>query len=450
MHNSNDKQLGVIDKYFWVANILFSIIGISLIIIAMGEAIIMSSTFELLALKDRWIDSQEDIVRRMITYDLGKDSKNRYLTTKDFNELATISLGIEEIISGKKEETLLNKQYLKEHSDIANISNVMKDLTGYIQYSPSFKDALKAKRESDQIIEELYKIFKEHKSSLGRVESEYQFQVQKKYQKLSTLNLNINKALDDSLAWIKKSFFLIIISSGVVLFIAGAGTSYLFYKKLKTWQKSLQKALDEKKILIQEIHHRVKNNLAQTAGLLYLQQERFPKDSLAHQAIVGSKNRIQSMALIHELLYEGRDLSTINLQEYVEKLSEQIKDALGTEDELVQFYYEIEEIFLEPDKVVPIGLILNETITNSIKHGFSKREKGEIEITITKHFGNHLCLQVKDNGNGIPKDQKPLKSSSTLGFKLIRVLTLQLDGEVEIHSSEHDGTSIKVYFPLNR
>jgi|GEM_PF-6496336 len=444
--DSEAKGISFLDKYFWSANILFALIGICLIILAMGGAIIATSTFELLTVKDRWINNQEDLIRRMITYDLAQDFRNRNLTTRGFNQLAAISLGIEELVSGEKDRSFSNNLSLQKNSTI-DFTSSTQYLFGYIQNTPSFTKALAAKRKSDQVIQELHTVFEAiTKNSLDQSISV----VIKKNRELSRLNSIINNAFDDSLLWIKKSFFLIIILTGSGLFIAGVTTSYLLYKRIKSWNESLQKKLDEKKILLKEIHHRVKNNLAQTAGLLYLQQERFPKDSLAHQAIVGSKNRIQSMALIHELLYEGRDLSTINLQEYVEKLSEQIKDALGTEDKLVQFYYEIEEIFLEPDKVVPIGLILNETITNSIKHGFSKREKGEIEITITKHFENHLCLQVKDNGNGIPEDQKPLKNSSTLGFKLIRVLILQLDGEVETHSSEHDGTSIKVYFPLNR
>lgn len=243
---------------------------------------------------------------------------------------------------------------------------------------------------------------------------------------------------------ILKDGLMIMLAIAGFLFTVGAFTTFILHRKTKSWKRST-----EKKLLIHEIHHRVKNNLALTAGLLDLQKNKLEIGSKAQQTISESKNRIHSMALVHELLYENGDLTTVDLQVYVKKLSDLLKEALIRDDKSVDFYFEIDPIKLKLEKAVPIGLILNETITNSIEHGFATRENGRIEISISQLYGNHFCLQMKDDGIGISENKDPLKNASSLGFKLIRVLVLQLDGEIEIHASEYGGASIRIFFPLN-
>lgn len=200
-------------------------------------------------------------------------------------------------------------------------------------------------------------------------------------------------------------------------------------------------SLKEKEHLLKEIHHRVKNNLQIISSLLNLQSDN-SSDEKFLAMIRESKNRIMSMALIHEMLYVTKDLSHINIHAYITKLCNSVYQSYQTKDSLVEFVYNIDEdLYFEIDNMIPIGLILNEILSNSFKYAFPNK-KGIIEVHFQKNGDNYRMI-AKDNGIGIPKSFNA-KETKTLGSQLIYMLTDQLDGKLKLESSK--GTKYTLEF----
>ena len=208
----------------------------------------------------------------------------------------------------------------------------------------------------------------------------------------------------------------------------------LFFERKKTEEK-ISHTLKEKETLLREIHHRVKNNLQIISSLLKLHADK-ANDLNFSGLVEESQNRIVSMALIHEMLYANSDLSKINLAQYTKSLFEKLRSSYNKEFVKLKlkipndFYYEI-------DKMIPIGLILNEAMSNSFKYAFQNK-KGEISISITRN-----ALVISDNGVGLPKGFNH-KTSSSFGLQLIDLLAEQLDASIAIKSLI--GTSIELKF----
>ncbi|MEX1137614.1 MAG: histidine kinase dimerization/phosphoacceptor domain -containing protein [Balneolales bacterium] len=198
----------------------------------------------------------------------------------------------------------------------------------------------------------------------------------------------------------------------------------------------LKASLAEKEVLLNEIHHRVKNNLAIITSLLNLQAGS-AKDKKLKSLLKESESRVLSMSMIHEMLYQQDDFSKIAFGPYISKLWDHISNNYKTPGLHVDFKVEAKSIFLEIGTAVPCALIINELLTNSFKHAFKDREKGEISIIISKNE-NLLNLVVKDNGIGLPKYVDP----STLGLSLIHGLARQLDGTVSVR--RNNGTEFTI------
>jgi two-component sensor histidine kinase len=189
-------------------------------------------------------------------------------------------------------------------------------------------------------------------------------------------------------------------------------------------------SLKEKEQLLKEIHHRVKNNLQIVSSLLSLQSENV-LDEKYLSLIRDSRNRIASMALVHEMLYSSKSLEKIDASEYIERLSESIQRSLAGPDSKITFDYKIESgIWLDIDHIIPLGLILNEVISNSIKYGFPKQKNGKINI-VMKNIGTDYSLTVGDNGVGLPKGFN-IEKTSSLGMQLISMLCDQIDAKLAI------------------
>ncbi|RXA17610.1 PAS domain-containing protein [Methanosarcina sp. MSH10X1] len=199
-----------------------------------------------------------------------------------------------------------------------------------------------------------------------------------------------------------------------------------------------------------EIHHRIKNNLQVISSLLDLQAERFSdrgciKDSEILEAFRVSQDRVISMALIHEELHEGGEVDALNFSPYLERLAENLLRTYRLGDSSISLNMELEEdIFFDMDTAVPLGLIVNELVSNSLKYAFPGMNKGEIRIKLfSQETGNELnkkepdgkssryTLVVSDNGTGIP-DSVDLENPDTLGLQLVSILVDQLDGEMEL------------------
>ncbi len=200
-------------------------------------------------------------------------------------------------------------------------------------------------------------------------------------------------------------------------------------------------SLKEKEQLLQEVHHRVKNNLQIISSLLNLQSESV-QDKKFLSLIRESKNRINSMALIHEMLYATKDLSHINFKEYVEKLYRSIYHTFETRDYKIDFQFIMRrEQRFEMDTMIPLGLILNEIITNSFKYAFPDNQ-GEIRVEVSKEE-ELLTISIRDNGVGLPADFDH-ENSKSLGIQLIYLLAEQIEAQLELDRSS--GTCYSLHF----
>ena len=212
-------------------------------------------------------------------------------------------------------------------------------------------------------------------------------------------------------------------------------------KKLTESQVNLQSLVDEKNVLLAELHHRVKNNLAVISSLFKLQ---IAETDNAEVIDILNKNkaRVMSMSLVHNSLYLQNDTAKISFKKYLHALCEEVSNSFGSESTIVDFSYHIEDVFLDLSKAVPCGIITNEILVNAFKHAFIDRKNGAINVTFYTKEENYV-LEITDNGSGIREGENSKKYS--LGMKLINALIDQLDGEIYI--GNNNGTSYKLSFP---
>jgi PAS domain S-box-containing protein len=195
----------------------------------------------------------------------------------------------------------------------------------------------------------------------------------------------------------------------------------------------LQQSLHEKEVLLKEIHHRVKNNLQIVFSLLEL-QSRSIHDPGIKILFEESQNRIHSMALIHEMLYRSSDLSQINFANYLQDLLHSLAQSYNVDTHNISFQIDIEAFPLNIELAIPCGLIINELVTNALKHAFPNHQSGNIKLTCHKNKENRICLNITDNGIGMPTDINIAKTSS-LGLQLVYTLVKQLKGTIVLDRS---------------
>lgn len=226
--------------------------------------------------------------------------------------------------------------------------------------------------------------------------------------------------------------------------IAGFGM-YIDITEEKKYEKEISSSLKEKKVMLKEIHHRVKNNLAIVSGLLQLQMYE-SDDPVVHDTLEESERRIQTMALIHEQLYNSDSLGSISCDKYIGDLVETIRNTIGSEKD-VEVNAEIEAIELDINKAVPFALLVNEVVTNSFKHAFDHQNGNDniISIRITDENGK-VHARLSDNGKGLPDDLDP-EMSDTLGMNLIDNFAQQLEAEWEMGSG--NGTYVNLQFAVD-
>lgn len=210
----------------------------------------------------------------------------------------------------------------------------------------------------------------------------------------------------------------------------------------------LQKKIDEKETLLREVHHRVKNNLQTVSSLLSL-QSRSIEDSEMKSIIKSSQNRVISMAMVHEMLYMRDDLSKIQYRTYVQELSDYLIRSLKGSDNNVKLTLEVPDINLGIDTAIPLGLLINEVITNALKYGIVEDKPGEITIKLKENGGQNFVLNIGDDGIGFPDTIDP-KTTKSLGLKLIHNLARQLKGTIEKDPSKQGTNYIVKFSELNK
>ena len=213
---------------------------------------------------------------------------------------------------------------------------------------------------------------------------------------------------------------------------------------LNTLNDSLEKKNQENELLLKEIHHRVKNNLQVISSLLSLQSANID-DPKVLDAVQESQNRVKSMGLIHQKLYQGDNLAAIEMKDYLHTLSESMIDSFGEQAEDVEIECDMNELELDVDTAIPIGLIVNELITNAIKYAFPDGREGQISMSLDIDADNLLRLVVADNGVGLQEEAVSAIGAGTgFGSQLVNLLTLQLNGKM--HQETEGGMRTEIRF----
>lgn len=298
-----------------------------------------------------------------------------------------------------------------------------------------------------------YKNFKAAQDSMFNKEKDEritqlitEYEVQEKDQEIQMLasqneltNLRIEKSNRQKLLFGLGATSLLIFA--IALF-------YLLRLKSKTnadlaeKNKLISKALAEKDILLREIHHRVKNNLQMISALLYLHGKSVD-DSTAQEALMESQNRVQSMAMIHQNLYQDENLLGVSIKDYLDKLLTHLISSYNIEKDRITILKKIDIPQLDVDTVIPLALIINELISNALKYAFRDGRRGEIKVSLEQTDGL-INLEVSDNGMGLP-EHFSMESSSNFGLKLINILCDRLGATWSAHSGT--GTSIVIHIP---
>jgi len=304
-----------------------------------------------------------------------------------------------------------------------------------------------------------YKLFKEASDSLLRFTAsqqinqlKIQFETAKKDQEIRSKEGNIRLLTNEAKlqqANLKQATLVKNLTiSGIIAVLIIAG---LLFRQSKLRQKSnnvitqkneqLQHLVNEKEWLIKEIHHRVKNNLQIVMSLLNSQSVYIDNEQ-ALTAIHDSQHRVHAMSLIHQKLYSSENVSSIDMPVYIRELVSYLGDSFET-GQRIRFEYDVKPLELDVSQAVPLGLILNEAITNSIKYAFPDGRNGVISISLSNTTSNHYLLSISDNGIGMPPGFNTKKTGS-LGMSLMKGLSEDLDGNLSIENN--DGTTIKVSF----
>ncbi len=220
---------------------------------------------------------------------------------------------------------------------------------------------------------------------------------------------------------------------------------------LEAERDRLARSLSEKEVLLQEVHHRVKNNLQVVASLLRLQADGFVGQPVA-EVLRESQHRVESMAMIHEQLYESRDLRQVNLAEHAGLLMNNLLNAYGADPGRISGQVMMEPLVLGVDQAIPAGLILNELISNALKHAFPDGRGGQIAVAGGLSAGSgsesRVEMTVRNNGVELPADFEPSKSAS-LGLRIVQILSRQLKGKFEFERGAHKTQTVfRVSFPV--
>lgn len=291
-----------------------------------------------------------------------------------------------------------------------------------------YKQSLEMKILESEIKDSLFNA--SSKQSLLELETKYE--LSEKEKELALLNTENNlKELELSRSSIIRNFSLFVALLLIVVLFYGARNARIRDRL----NKKLASSLNEKELLMKEIHHRVKNNLQIISSLLNIQSRKSENESTS-MALQESKNRVQSMALIHQSLYQKENITSVQIKDYIEQLLETLMNSFGVDND-VELKTNIQDIELDVDTTIPLGLIINELVTNAVKYAFVE-EGGKLTVSLNE-FEGILRLEVIDNGKGI--HSASLKNES-FGMSMVETLSQKLNGELSVNSDS--GTSIRL------
>ncbi|MEP1034680.1 histidine kinase dimerization/phosphoacceptor domain -containing protein [Ekhidna sp.] len=349
---------------------------------------------------------------------LFKKISDHHSTLTNLNGLTIAYIGLEDY--GKAEAALLEAQKLAKVYDDINIRSKRNSTAARLYaVQNNFQKAYKYQK--------LYQA--DHDSITNQERLRITSDLEKKYQTEQKENEIVKLQIQQQQSQNQRNILLLISA----LVILGSVMLFILFRSKAKANAIISKSLSEKETLLKEIHHRVKNNLQVVSSLLSM-QSRFITDESALGAVNEGQTRVESMALIHQKLYQENNLSGVNAKEYIEDLAEILKQSYAT-DTNVEFEYDVDELMIDVDTIIPIGLILNELICNSLKHAFPESEEGLIKVGL-KEVDNELKLEISDNGIG----SKSAPSEKSFGMVLIDSLAMKLKATLQINTQS--GTSV--------
>ncbi len=338
------------------------------------------------------------------------------------SHLGSYSRALPLLLQSLKEAEAINHadQIKESHKALAELYRAIgkfeKSLVHYEQYI-AVKDSLFIVAEDSKLAD-----------ALTRYESE------KKENEIVLLNSK-NEVQETKLA--ARSRQLLIVGVSAIVLLGLLSLVGVLYKKNRDQKNIIASALNDKDTLLKEIHHRVKNNLQVISALLTL-QTKYVKDHQAIQALQEGQGRVQSMALIHQDLYQHDNLKGVNTKEYFEKLVQNLVQTYNSENRVIKVDYDIDAILLDVDSMIPLGLVVNELTSNALKHGLKQEGTGEIFISLREQNGQ-LVLRLRDTGPGADIENMQTKS---FGYSLIRSFARRLDADLTIKNQE--GLSVQM------
>ena len=326
------------------------------------------------------------------------------------------------------EENQIGDRRAKAYLNLAAIANARQDYKRALEYHQTWSDINDSISEAqkDEKIAQLLTQFETEKkqAEIDRLDAENQ--------------LRIEKTRRERIIWIIGVVALLVIVGLISYFLQENRKKNLL---LEEKNGLISVALAEKETLLREIHHRVKNNLQVISSLLSLQAKQI-QDNTALEAIQEGQNRVKSMALIHQNLYQEENLVGVDVQQYVEKLIDSLVRSYKIDTAQIEVLKDIDPVKFDVDTIIPLGLILNELISNVLKYAFEGREEGKIEVSL-KSAADTVTLQVADDGIGLPASFDPAKNRS-LGYRLIRAFANKLNAQLDVQGQPGTRVSIRV------
>ena len=233
---------------------------------------------------------------------------------------------------------------------------------------------------------------------------------------------------------------------GIAGIVFSASRLNSFYRRQDRSEQLIRDSLHEKEFLLREIHHRVKNNLQVISGMLELQAA-LVKDPSARTSLQEGRNRVMTMALIHQKLYQSKDMALIRMDSYLQSLVADLSSAFGVDRERVEMKVDADAVGLNLDMAIPFGLLVSELVTNVIKYAFpggGEGPRGTVAVRFREREDGHYILEVSDNGIGLPEGFDP-DTAGSLGLKLVHALVGQLGGEIS--RGRPPGTTWRIVCP---
>ncbi|GAB2617447.1 tetratricopeptide repeat protein [Belliella aquatica] len=313
-----------------------------------------------------------------------------------------------------------------QFGDLYYLGLIYRDLSSALEGAGQSHEALQAFKKFNEFNKLVFNSDADNR--IAQLQTEMDFN-----QKENTILLQVEKLKRQETIQI----FTMVLTGFMVIFLF---ILYRVFLKRKKYSMLLEKQNKEKEFLLKEIHHRVKNNLETISSLLALQTAQIENQEL-HDIMLESQNRVHSMGMIHQNLYQGDNLAAIEMKHYFENLGKFVIDSFDATDQ-ISLSVSMEALELNVERAIPIGLIVNELITNSLKYAFPENREGKITISLYQNNA-HLYLHYADDGIGM--DTKSKIKGTGFGTQLIKLLTQQLDGKMTL--STQSGT--EVYFEFH-